>query len=59
MPARSRLSIPAGIAVIVVGLSLLFVQQRFRLMETGVSAWALRALRVRPASSIGTNVIFP
>jgi exosortase/archaeosortase family protein len=59
-PTREWTSFPIGVAVIGVGLALLVWQARFRLLETNVSAWAVRALHLRPAASaVGTNVIFP
>jgi exosortase/archaeosortase family protein len=56
---RDRIALPAGLAVVLVGLALVVGEARFRVAEARVSAWVLRLVRLRPASSLGDNVVFP
>jgi exosortase/archaeosortase family protein len=56
---RDRIALPAGLAVVALGLALVIGEARFRVTEARVSAWILRLVRMRPASSLGDNVIFP
>jgi exosortase/archaeosortase family protein len=58
-PRRDRLNVPVAVAVFAGGLALLVWQAKFRVAEAAVSAWLLRVIRLRPASSLGGVVIFP
>ncbi|MGH9125191.1 MAG: hypothetical protein ACRDZ8_10765 [Acidimicrobiales bacterium] len=50
---------PVAIAVFAVAAALLIWEARFRVIEASVSAWTIRLFRVRPARSLGPDVIFP
>ena len=56
---RDPLAVPTAVAVFAVGLGLLLWEGRFRVAEASASAWVLRLIRLRPASSLGPDVIFP
>jgi exosortase/archaeosortase family protein len=58
-PRTDRVALPAGVAVLVGALALLVWQARFRVGEAWVTAAAMRLFRLRPASSLGDNVVFP
>jgi|SRR5579884_900986 len=54
-----RFDRPVAVVLFAAALALLVWEARFRVTEAAVSAWVIRLLRVRPAHSLGPNVIFP
>lgn len=58
-PRRDPVAVAAGVAAVGVSLALLVWQARFRVGEASVTAWVLRLFHLRPAASLGSNVVFP
>jgi exosortase/archaeosortase family protein len=48
-----------GVAAVAVSVALIVWQARFRVVEASVTASVLRLFHLRPADSLGTNVVFP
>ncbi len=58
-PQRYRSALPAGAAVLALGLALLIWQSRFRVAEATLSSWVLGVARFPGAGSAGHTIIFP
>lgn len=54
-----RVAVPLGAIALVIGVGLLFGQGRFRVSEARFTAFAMRLVHMRPAVSLGDNVVFP
>jgi exosortase/archaeosortase family protein len=54
-----HVAVPLGAVALAIGVGLLFGQARFRVTEAHFTASIMRLVHMRPATSLGDNVVFP